>query len=1695
MTHATSSIDPSRSSVLLLGGKEYPSSRLPSVPAVEHNLAELKKAFEDPALWGMSRTAVTTYCDLVRNDIFEAVRRSFQGSERDGVFVLYFAGHAQYHRRDGKLYLAPHDTTDIVNPQDSMVPVDAIFAATPHGGGADKKLLVLDCCYAGGAIGSAPQEASPASGGSGGWYVMAATAKSQEALGEPTRRTTLFTGALLKAFEGVVDDRPTLSPRWVFDAVSDIVKNTEEVSKEKRARLIPNQSSAPPWADGPWLRNPQHVPPPPVPYQYPSLTPATASPQPLLPNDFHELTSSDEFFVGREKELESARKRFGKRAVLPVYGPRYAGKSAFVRRLLSTLATQEPAPEGKPWLLLEITIPNSSAESPVLEGLTRALEIGLQDIDQHTDTEGDPRREAVIGQLQGYARGRTLILQIDCGSLGYDPKKVSGELDQLLGHPYFRNTANIVVSRVRVPLYQDEQLDVKPSVRLKELQRPEAVELLVELMADEGVEVDGASVLDRVQDRRLRLPGVLVQSANGYLESFDLATSAPDPEEVATALIEGTAPRTAKTLLGLGCRLSPVAPERPEPLAVLSVWALVDQLPLPEHMLRSSALAFPPRVLSGLKDAHIVHDDGSGHFTLGQTSRQALRTLLIAALTREEPGEDPEPVSTVGPADLDGLFPFELGPEEIDQRLSTTAKILLTATGVQSTDANADTSDTAVQMRLRSALGWIEEEGHERLPLLHDVIRTFVWAPAGDALYSPTSTDSLASPPTMDARPSDLPDAVEPVSSPVGDASLTWLYRLVHSGASLNLTARAEDSAAEISERYVAAAQEFSEVLSHGDPEQTPHTLVRSADASLTVTGRRLGLQGRLLGVRLATVDMLLTGARLPGPGQAGRITLAISWMLNTADGLIDADRLDEAQDLVDRADELVSHELPHDGTVRSTHSRHQIHSRIARVRSRVLQDPAQSRRELLRAVLSAVDGLRLAHTEGEPLTLWSIRLLDLGLLLMQQSSSDDELIETRDLVMEALEGTWGESRSWPASLCIPVARFLRRVHVRCNDSDLKLRGAEQAVALLKQLPVELPEEAVTGPGAATLPSTEPENHVATLSAQNDAKVLSALAQAYGFLFRALQENQHAGKARSRLTRARDYAYGAVVLAPTPFSYLVWLRQVTDLHRSSPQVGPLREETEKHLRAALRRTRRWLAREDSRSLPHALLHLNCLRYEWIQEGSLRGALRKTEEELHWQSPDVLLDEIRRIYDQRKKKLQRHRHQYGPSIELCAMEARLEREYCRWKCVLVFKSEKRKKRKGRGPGPATKRPQVDNGPVFNIFRKAGRRWPGEARLLAAEADFRRYIWHHGRAIELYEYLARTAPNGEVRRTARLSAAEAMLAELENSTPDLRSDWYDQLERAQEHLDVVLGPDSQIGLALVLRARIAIRLNQPVNWEPIDTAFEAIVGRDYAGTVGRFLDRRHRTKGSAPDGLGEMERVLQSREADSSTYKPFQRFFEEHYEDPVSDQDDGGISRSGDSGPSPNLGETYTGERGEEAGQFTADLLGEMLLTDFTSKKLLHGFGRLYLDRASALIEEHLKAHGEEPAADSETALTAAKYARQAYDCFDACRILQEAHGNESIVTKFQRGRAITLAARYVRDPDPFPHALPEERNRARQIHQAFHLIAAAREHSVGGFNKVCSVWASTNNETQTLLGLKKPQARVRRSADTSSRPRT
>lgn len=146
--------DPQRSSAVLLGVGAY--RHLPSLPGAHDGAAALREALTDPVHGSLQPQRCVLLPEHVgRQEAGRAVVAA--ASQAEDLLLLYFAGHGELGRRSD-LYLLLGDTTadDMAfsglsydNIRDVVLDSDA-----------RAKIVILDCCYSGSALGTAMSSAT-----------------------------------------------------------------------------------------------------------------------------------------------------------------------------------------------------------------------------------------------------------------------------------------------------------------------------------------------------------------------------------------------------------------------------------------------------------------------------------------------------------------------------------------------------------------------------------------------------------------------------------------------------------------------------------------------------------------------------------------------------------------------------------------------------------------------------------------------------------------------------------------------------------------------------------------------------------------------------------------------------------------------------------------------------------------------------------------------------------------------------------------------------------------------------------------------------------------------------------------------------------------------------------------------------------------------------------------------------------------------------------------------------------------------------------------------------------------------------------------------------------------------------------------------------------------------------------------------
>jgi len=184
--------DRSRSAAILIGTARYADPDLPDIPAVSHNLQDLRSLLTHQHHGGFDFARVYVSENPGR-EVGEWIADIAENTE-DTLFV-YFTGHGMT-GSDGELYLGLPGTKSR-RPVFSALPYQELRKAISDSP-ARNKVVALDCCYAGHAIGL--MSGDDVHGGVidvQGTYVITSTSAVQRAHAPLGARHSAFTGELV----------------------------------------------------------------------------------------------------------------------------------------------------------------------------------------------------------------------------------------------------------------------------------------------------------------------------------------------------------------------------------------------------------------------------------------------------------------------------------------------------------------------------------------------------------------------------------------------------------------------------------------------------------------------------------------------------------------------------------------------------------------------------------------------------------------------------------------------------------------------------------------------------------------------------------------------------------------------------------------------------------------------------------------------------------------------------------------------------------------------------------------------------------------------------------------------------------------------------------------------------------------------------------------------------------------------------------------------------------------------------------------------------------------------------------------------------------------------------------------------------------------------------------------------------------
>ncbi|WAZ26527.1 caspase family protein [Streptomyces cinnabarinus] len=208
--------DTELSRAVLIGCAEYAS--LSPLPAVARNLAGLSGSLTDRRLWGLNKQHCSVLLNQDRIMITDILDRASQSAQ--DLLLVYYAGHGLCAERDGALHLAtPATRADRLWAALEFDQVRQAFLRTR----ATRKVLLLDCCFGGRAIGSEMAASSAQFADRAlieGTYTMTATAPTRTALAPLDAKYTAFTGELITVLgSGIPEAGQILDCQTLFEHV------------------------------------------------------------------------------------------------------------------------------------------------------------------------------------------------------------------------------------------------------------------------------------------------------------------------------------------------------------------------------------------------------------------------------------------------------------------------------------------------------------------------------------------------------------------------------------------------------------------------------------------------------------------------------------------------------------------------------------------------------------------------------------------------------------------------------------------------------------------------------------------------------------------------------------------------------------------------------------------------------------------------------------------------------------------------------------------------------------------------------------------------------------------------------------------------------------------------------------------------------------------------------------------------------------------------------------------------------------------------------------------------------------------------------------------------------------------------------------------------------------------------------------
>jgi hypothetical protein len=258
--------DPATSMAVLIGCSRFEG--MEPLPAVIHNISDLRDLLTDPLVWGLPRDRCVVMAEpRSPADIIDTINKAAEAAT--DTFLVYYAGHGLLDDR-GRLHLGLGQTGD--QKPHTALPYDYVRAAVQQHSKAELNMVVLDCCYSGGALKNMMGGSIGAVSAVEGAYVLTSSAENEPSMAPPEDKHTAFSGVLIRLLR---DGLPGAGPYLGFDeAFHHLCRELAAKDLPQPQQAVRNSLSG--YAFAP---NRAHASPPPPRQSRPSPPPQSGPPQ------------------------------------------------------------------------------------------------------------------------------------------------------------------------------------------------------------------------------------------------------------------------------------------------------------------------------------------------------------------------------------------------------------------------------------------------------------------------------------------------------------------------------------------------------------------------------------------------------------------------------------------------------------------------------------------------------------------------------------------------------------------------------------------------------------------------------------------------------------------------------------------------------------------------------------------------------------------------------------------------------------------------------------------------------------------------------------------------------------------------------------------------------------------------------------------------------------------------------------------------------------------------------------------------------------------------------------------------------------------------------------------------------------------------------------------------------------------------